>query len=486
MSSAVGDPRTFTPLGILRALSGLRKSLALYPSGHPVIEKAIDELEGALEEILLEHDRVRIELVDETAHLEGYPFRVESQANADALQELGRLEIECLQIDRGVEREELAGMAGLLSRLGDRVPEDSMSDLLLAEGVKRVSMTRLVPVETRFQSFEWPGAPETVLEPAYATALDDARGSIGAIFDGGTPDAEAVHRLLGWIGGQVVDSSSAMSQILSVKRYENHTYCHSVNVASLAILLGRRIGLLGEELDTLAEAAMLHDVGKRQIPTEILMKPAPLNRREWRIVHRHPVVGADILTRANGLKPLTPVVALEHHRELGGGGYPDLEDQKPHLLSQIVAVVDTYEALTGARPYREPLVPEEACLILARMAGEKLNPAVVRAFVSLVTFFPLGSVVRTSLGEVGVVVDTSENDPLHPVIQLRSGGSGSPVMHMKAPGSHPGTTGMHLGSPGTRIDTAERDARGEYVRHVVETLPQSVADLESEPLATSA
>ncbi len=467
MSVPARDSRTLTPLGILRALSGLRKSLALYPSGHKVIEKSIDELERALEEAFLEHDRVRIELIDETAHLEGYPFRAESHANADALLELQRLEVECLQIERGVEREELAETAGLLHRLGDRVPEDSMRDLLFAEGVKRVGMTRLVPVETRFRSFEWPGAPENILEPAYARAIDDAQGSIGSIFDGGTPDALELQRLVAWIGAQVVDSTSALSQILSVKRYENHTYCHSVNVASLAILLGRRLELDETQLAGLAEAALLHDVGKRQIPTEILTKPAPLNRREWRIVHRHPVIGADILARATGLEPLTPVVALEHHREFGGGGYPDLEDQEPHLLSQIVAVVDTYEALTGARPYREPLVPEEACLILARMAGEKLNPALVRAFVSLVTFFPLGSVVRTSLGEVGVVVDTSENDPLHPVIQLGAGGPGS---------------------PGTRIDTAARDAGGEYVRHIVETLPRSVADrdAEPEPIAASA
>jgi putative nucleotidyltransferase with HDIG domain len=456
-----------TPLVILRALSGLRRSLALYPSGHTVIEQAIDELERVLEQVFVEHDRVRIELVDKTAHLEGYPFRVESHSNADALEELQRLEIECLQIERGVERDELAEMAGLLHRLGDRVPEDSMRGLLLAEGVKRVTMTRLVPVETRFQSFEWPSEPESILEPGYARALDDAHDSIGAIFEGGTPDAQSLHQLLAWISEQVADSTSALSQILSVKRYENHTYCHSVNVATLAMLLGRRIGLEEAELMSLSEAALLHDVGKRQIPSDILTKPGPLNRREWRIVQRHPVIGASILTRASGFEPLTPTVALEHHREYGGGGYPDLEEQRPHLLSQIVAVVDTYEALTGARPYREPLVPEEACLILARMAGEKLNPALVKAFVSLVTFFPLGSVVRTSLGEIGVVIDTSEDDPLHPVIRLGGGG---------------------LDSPGTRIDTADRDAGGEYVRHIVETLPRSVADPdpEPEPLAASA
>jgi putative nucleotidyltransferase with HDIG domain len=460
-----GTPST-TPIPVLRALSGLRRSLALYPEGPSVIEAAINELERALESAFRDHDHVRIEIVDGTAHLEGYPYRVDSHANSDALSELGRLDIECFQVERGVERDELARTARLLHQLGDRAPDQtSMRSLLRAAEVDRVVMTKLVPVETRYRSYDWPHSPEHVIEPTYARALDDAQEAINPIFEGHAPEADSLRNLIVWITDQVVDRSSALSQILALKRYENHTYCHSVNVATLALLLGRRLELDDDALAILGEAALLHDVGKRQIPTEILNKPAPLNKREWRIVQRHPVIGADILMRSAGLEALTPTVALEHHRNFAGGGYPELDEQVPHFLSQIVAVVDTYEALTGARPYREPLVPEEACLILARMAGEKLNPALVKAFVSLVTFFPLGSVVRTSDGHVGVVAETSEAEPLHPVIEVVETGSGSPAI---------------------RVDTAERDASGQYLRHIVETLPHSVADLDREPLAASA
>jgi HD-GYP domain-containing protein (c-di-GMP phosphodiesterase class II) len=79
-------------------------------------------------------------------------------------------------------------------------------------------------------------------------------------------------------------------------------------------------------------------------------------------------------------------------------------------MSQLVAVADVYESVTGARSYRDPATPEQACLILARMAGEKLNPALVKAFVSVVTFFPIGTLVRTTLGEVGLVVSTHDDD----------------------------------------------------------------------------
>jgi len=130
-------------------------------------------------------------------------------------------------------------------------------------------------------------------------------------------------------------------------------------------------------------------------------------------------MGAEILVGLEGLSPLTPIVALEHHIGFDGTGYPDLATQRmPHPLSQIVSVVDIYESLTGARSYRDPVTPDRACLTLARLAGKALNPALVKAFVSVVTFFPIGTVVRTTLGELGIVVHTFENDALHPMIAL--------------------------------------------------------------------
>ncbi len=247
---------------------------------------------------------------------------------------------------------------------------------------------------------------------------------------------------------------------MAVKQYENYTYCHSVNVASLSVLLGRRVGLDDATIEMLAEGALLHDVGKRGVPVEILNKAGPLDQREWRVIKRHPVLGAEILAAAGGFSPVTPTIALEHHREFGGGGYPDLGELSPHPISQIVAVADTYEALTGARSYRDPLCPDEACLILARMAGRKLNPALVRAFVSMITFFPVGCVVRLSTGEVGVVVETRESEPLHPIIAVVTEEASDATAQ-------------------SRIDTASRDEAGAYLRHVVETLPTSPPRVEA-------
>ncbi len=230
-----------------------------------------------------------------------------------------------------------------------------------------------------------------------------------------------------------------------------------MNVALLSLLLGRQLRLDEGAIAALVEAALLHDIGKTKIPLDIVKKPGALDKRERRMIEAHTTLGAELLAQTDGLRPLTPTVALEHHRGIKGTGYPDLGTATPHLMSQIVSVADIYEAMTGARSYQDPTRPERACLVLARLAGEKLNTALVKAFVNAITFFPIGSVVRTSLEEIAVVVEINAANPLHPIVAL---------------------VDARTRAPDARIDTSARDAGGGYARHIVETvIPPDGLDL---------
>jgi hypothetical protein len=133
-------------------------------------------------------------------------------------------------------------------------------------------------------------------------------------------------------------------------------------------------------------------------------------------------------------------------------------------MSQIVSVADVYEAMTGSRSYREPLRPEHACLVLARQAGIRFNTAFVKAFVAAVTFFPLGSLVRTNRDETGVVIRTNPKDPMHPVLGLVSD-----------------DLERLLGE----VDTSVRNSSGAYERQVVGTLPRREQGLDLTKLLPS-
>jgi putative nucleotidyltransferase with HDIG domain len=363
------------------------------------------------------------------------------------VRELSELGVDSLHIREGVSADELAAVADFLWK--PRESGEPVDAQLARLGVHHVSLGKLVELDTRWRSQQWPDAPIGALDPAYAESLHAAQMTFEHTAAGKSLDVVTVRDLVQLLIHKVARSSAALSQILAVKQYENLTYCHSVNVAMLSLLLARQLRLDEGDISAVVEAALLHDIGKTRIPLDIVKKPGALTKRERTQIEAHTTLGAEILAQTDGLGPLTPVVALEHHRSASGAGYPDLGADVPHILSQLVSVADIYEAITGARSYQDPTVPERACLVLARLAGDKLNTALVKAFVNAITFFPIGSVVRTSRGEVGVVVRTNSADPLHPVIALSDEGL---------------TSALAL------VDTAARDAVGAYERHIKETL----------------
>ena len=443
------------PLVLLKGFTGLRQLTSLYPPGHQIVQQALDALMDTLQPFVDDEPSVRIDVIGGVAHLNDVPFRAESRAHAGVLDEFLGLGFDSLHLTRGVTRDELARATELLARFKDRQPAAPVGPLLVAAGVRHVTLGRLLALDTRWRAREWPDAPTGPIDPDYAESLQRAEDTLGAFAAGQQPGAGAIRDLLRLLMVKVAGSTAALGQILAVKQYENHTYCHSVNVAIISLLIGRRVGLDEPTLAALVEGALLHDVGKTRIPVEIIKKPAKLDQRERAIIERHPAAGAAMLVEVPDLSPLTPTIALEHHRHAIGAGYPDLgEGVVPHLLSQIVSVADVYEAVTGARSYREPALPEQACLILARLAGRQLNTALVKAFVDTVTFFPIGTLVRTTLDEIGVVVRQTPRDPLHPVIALTDGLSPVPR--------------------GREIDTSLRDETGAYRRHIVHSMLPAV------------
>jgi putative nucleotidyltransferase with HDIG domain len=445
-TDAPSTPR-LDPLPVLKALTGLRRLIGAYPSGHPMIAQKLRLLDEAVRQHLLLGPELRIDIIHGNVHLDGVWFESRDQATAPIVRELSDLGIDSLYIRDGVEIEELRAVAEFLWQppLRDQPVEAQLARL----NVRHISLGKLVALDTRWRAQQWPDAPTGPLDPAYAESLMLAQQTFENTAAGKHLDPVTVRDLVQLLIYKVARSDAALSQILAVKQYENLTYCHSVNVAMLSLLLGRQLRLDEAAMSALVEAALLHDIGKTRVPLDIVKKPGALTKHERKLIEAHTTFGAEILVQTEGLRPLTPLVALEHHRSARGGGYPALGSEVPHIMSQMVSVADIYEAITGARSYQEPTMPERACLVLARLAGDKLNTMLVKAFVSAITFFPIGSVVRTSRDEIGVVVRTNAADPLHPILALSD---------------------LELQHPCGRVDSAARDAAGSYERHILETL----------------
>ncbi len=134
----------------------------------------------------------------------------------------------------------------------------------------------------------------------------------------------------------------------------------------------------------MAQESLLHDIGKIEVPAEILYKPGPLNEAELEIMRQHPVWGAELLSRIPELSHAIPVT-LHHHERWDGDGYPHrLRGEKIPIAARIVCVVDAWDALVSDRPYRKAFAPQEACERIAEGAGTHFDPQVARKFLSMV------------------------------------------------------------------------------------------------------
>jgi putative nucleotidyltransferase with HDIG domain len=179
-----------------------------------------------------------------------------------------------------------------------------------------------------------------------------------------------------------LDTIRSLASAIDAK--DRNTRGHSGRVSSLAVDVGREMGLAEQDLKALAYGGLLHDVGKIGISEAILRKEFPLAPDEMDLMRAHPVIGAEILRGVSFLA--TAALAVRgHHERWDGTGYPDgLAGEAIPLVARIVNASDTYDACTSRRPYQEPMSPEDALAVLERLRGKQIDPRVVDALVAVV------------------------------------------------------------------------------------------------------
>ena len=173
------------------------------------------------------------------------------------------------------------------------------------------------------------------------------------------------------------------SLLTTLRTHDVYTYSHSVRTVTLTLLLGRACGLPPTQMRALCLGALLHDVGKINVPEAVLHKPGSLTDEEWLTMRRHPQDGARFV---RGVAPAQTAlrVITEHHERWDGAGYPArLRGEEIALHARIVAVADAFDAMTSARAYRPPRTCAAAMAELARCAGTQFDPRVVAAFHSV-------------------------------------------------------------------------------------------------------
>lgn len=343
---------------------------ALYGEGHPSVARAVQGTLDALAGCCNERRQAEVTflIVGDDLVVDLHPLRTGSLFQSNFVQSLRRRGVERLTLARGLGAEECAAFISAMAE--GRAPAGSAHLI-----VGRVEVATAAGQEA--------GSPGTrSAEPVSEDQLDQARDAYARFRKDRRGSIHRMEEMVWGLMETMARSAQDTLPLAPLKSHDDYTFVHAVNVSLLVLAQGRSFGLQGPLLHNLGLSAACHDIGKLDIPFEILNKPGRLEGAEWEIMTTHAEVGAWQLAATEGVPPLSVLVAYEHHLRFDGApSYPLLATaRRPTVASQLTSVADTFDAVATVRPYMKARSRPTALAILRERAGSFLDPFLVGNF----------------------------------------------------------------------------------------------------------
>lgn len=337
---------------------------SLYSKEHPSVyglaEKSVSLLEG-----LYEEERFSLTVLGKTLIVKDAPLGMKNLHVQGLMKKLLRKGIDKIVITKGVTAEEL---------------KEFISEMALRDAVSGI----------------YPHISSGVIEvnlkddrQALTTMMEENRGKVKEIYQEvsrfKTLDMFSLENAVVNFITTLRLGTNVLRLISPVKSHSEYTFAHATNVAVLSIFQAESLGMKGEVLHDICLAGLLHDIGKIFVSTDLLDKQTKFDATEWDEMKRHPIDGALYLSKLPEVPRIAVIAAFEHHMRFDGKGYPDVKKRakKQHIISQLIAVADFFDALRTERSYRKALEVPVITGIIKEAAGKELNPALVNNFLSL-------------------------------------------------------------------------------------------------------
>jgi len=436
------------------ALFGSLKLMQMYGREHDAVADAMATLTDALHAAAAGESEAAVTVAGGRLFVNGERMRSADcgqLAVGYLVDEWARRGIETVHFPAAVTVAALTAFVGSFLELDVEAPKpaERLAAALAAKGISDIA------VDAREERAVEPVVLEERRESAMRSYLRGLRAFRQVLRRGGVQDRLKIRRARLAVQGLVdrfLEEEAAVLALAQIRGHDVRLFNHSLNVCLYALAIGQRLGLSRRQLGELGLAALFHDLGKIG-PHE----PAKAPGEQWLALRDHPIRGARALfqtgsTHESMLK--AAIVAYEHHAHLDRSGFPKMEHEQ-HLFSRIVAIADCYESLTTTRAYRQtPYSSADAFALMLTKAGTLFDPLLLKVFINAVGTYPVGSVVRLDTGEVAMVI-AGPADP---------GNVDRPSVRVLRPekGALPADT---------KVDLAERDADGRYLRSIAEVMP---------------
>ncbi|HBG45398.1 MAG TPA: hypothetical protein DDW94_00250 [Deltaproteobacteria bacterium] len=394
--------------GILKNINAGLKSKKLYPPGHPSIAAPVNKVYALLMDELKMNNNIAVAIVNDALIYEDDLVPDAEKLYADIIQNMGARNVDAIIFEKGLSQKEISSLFDVLS--GSSLQGQQLQKEMHSKGITHITLKSV------------PMGRKNILE-VYNGAVEVVKNVMGEIRMGKIPESEPIDNIVNEMAETVFSDPNAIIGLTMIKNYDNYLYNHSVNVSILSLSLAKSMGLSDEEIHDVGVGALLHDIGKTGVSEQIIRKPGGLSSEEWEKIKEHPLLGSNIIKRMDGMSDAVGRVIFEHHIKYDHTGYPQTTS-KLHPLSQIVTVSDAYDALTTLRVYQKPHDPVDAVKVLNSFSGRHFSPDILKAFTNMMGMYPVGTMVRLSTNEVGVVTKLNSEIPARPVVKVIYGADG--------------------------------------------------------------
>jgi putative nucleotidyltransferase with HDIG domain len=445
---------------LVNHLQVLIRTSQIHDIGNVALVRPVTNLKNAIDTLFKVDSEISLKLRGEYLYLDDARIRydIEDMAGYEFLvKAFKEKRVGSLTFQNPVQDDELKKLAysfGEVNTAADE-PFEDLNERLEKRGINCIWAGPPEEAEVRKDTAE---DRRKFAKRTYFQAVSVTKNVMNSIKGDQPTHLKKVKRVIQKIVDVMLDEESSLLGLTAIKDFDEYTYNHCVNVAILSITIGQKLGYDKNMLTKLGIAALFHDIGKVDIPIQILNKPGPFNDEEWVIMRGHPLMGVKAISKIRGLNEMAAssmVVAFEHHIFYDMTGYPVLRKKRfPNFFSRIVSISDQFDSMTSSRVYaRIPYTPDKALSLMMERSGVQLDPLLFKIFSNIVGVYPIGTLVMLDSRELGLVFESNPNPEKidRPKVILITDPSGRRVT-------------------GKTVDLAEQDSAGRYNRSIIKAL----------------
>lgn len=406
---------------LINHLAIVLKTLQAHDLQNAAVIQQTEKLAALADALLSDDGMLRIELLGESFVVDEIKVRcsLESLPNFEYLAaEFRTRDLGAIVLRDTVDGHDLRGLFAALSASGlSDAPFESLQQAL--EQSPHIVVERLKSV----QEAPLPSDMRRTIKKTYFNAVSFTKGVMNSLKSGEPVSIKSATRVVRSMVDLVLEEEQLMVGMTAIKDYDEYTYHHSVNVSILSVALGQRLGLGKKALTELGLAAFFHDIGKVEVPNDILNKPSALTDEEWASMRKHPVWGLKMALRIKAIDAViinAAIANFEHHLNYDYTGYPKVQRAiGQDIYSRIISIADQYDALTSSRVYRRAAyAPDKALSILVKDSGVRVDPKLLKVFINMIGVFPIGTLAMLTTNEFGLVCESNALFPDRPKVRV--------------------------------------------------------------------